>query len=178
MKEYGSNGEDSIIYWIKSLALYIGIALLVRFFIFNITLVDGISMNPTLADGDRLITEKISLYFNEPKKGDIVVINAPDNSKDHYIKRLIGLPGDKIDLIEGKLYINDIVQEEDYINSSETLPYTYDTSWIVPEGEIFVMGDNRNHSNDSRTFGTIAMDQVIGISIFRVYPFNRMGKLN
>ncbi|MDO5719068.1 MAG: signal peptidase I [Tissierellia bacterium] len=163
--------------FIKRLIIYIIIAVLIRVFIFNITSVKGSSMMPTLEDGDKILTQKLSLYFSSPKRGDIVVIHAPDKKYYNYIKRVIGLPGDRIEIIGGKLFVNDLLQIEDYISEDSTLPYTIENSWIVPENQIFVMGDNRGHSKDSRIFGTVNMKDIIGISFFRIYPIFKIGSL-
>lgn len=167
-----------IVSWFITLFFYMGVVLLIRIFIFNITAVDGLSMYPTLDHGDKLITQRVSLYFREAQPGEIVVIDAPDSEGDFYIKRVIGVEGDEISISNGDLYINGQIQEEDYINGNETEPnYFGQNHWLVPEDHVFVMGDNRGGSNDSRSFGPIHEDEVKGISEFRIYPFSKMGKL-
>lgn len=169
---------ESLLSWIMTLALYFAIALLLRHFVFNITMVKGSSMFPTLKDGDKLFTQKVSLYFQEPEKGDIVVLHAPDKSGDDYIKRVIAKAGDKVEIIDSKLYINGEKQDETYINGEMTNPiFTNQTEWTVPEGYLFVLGDNRGASNDSRAFGPIETESIAGISMFRLYPFDKFGSL-
>lgn len=171
-------GDESLGSWLRRLVIYIIIALLLRFFVFNITLVDGKSMYPTLDDGDRLITEKLSLNWRKVKRGDILVIHAPDKVNQNYIKRVVGIAGDHIELIDGKVYLNGEVLKENYIVDNPTFPYRGISSWDIQEGQVFVMGDNRGASNDSRSFGPIDEKEVMGVSIFRLFPFSKFGKLN
>lgn len=167
-----------IISWIASLFLYIGIALLIRMFIFNITAVDGLSMYPSLDNGDKLITQKVSLYYREPEVGEIVVLEAPSNPKDNYIKRVIAKEGDEVRIEDLRVYINGEEIDEPYINEGGTSPnIPEEDHWLVPEDHIFVMGDNRGASNDSRSFGPIHEDTIIGISEFRILPIAKFGKL-
>lgn len=165
--------------WLVTLAIYLLIALAIRYFIFNITAVDGLSMYPNLDDGDKLITQKVSLYYREPERGEIVVIQAPDADKGvFYIKRVVGLAGDTISLEGGDVYINGEKYEEDYLQGVETDPMiSGKDSWQVEEGQIFVMGDNRPSSKDSRIFGPVDVDSVIGISEVRILPINKITKL-
>lgn len=167
--------------WIKSVTFAIIVAVLINTFLFNSTYVLGNSMQPTLHEKDRLFSVKVSLLFKGPKRGDIVVIKAPDNEKKDYIKRVVAIEGDLVEIIEGRVYINRKLLEEDYIKeNSYTHIYNIDT-WEVGEGEVFVLGDNRekNASKDSRSFGTIDADSVKGITGFRYFPFdNRFGSLD
>ncbi|GAF63742.1 signal peptidase I [Alkalihalobacillus trypoxylicola] len=157
--------------WIKALFIALIIAFLVRYFLFAPIVVDGESMSPTLQNGDRMIVNKIGYSFLEPERFDIIVFHAP-GGKD-YIKRVIGLPGDKIEFRLDTLYINDEPIEEQYLEelkasySGETLTnnftlYDVTNELVVPEEHLFVMGDNRRHSKDSRDIGTIHYDEVIG----------------
>ncbi len=180
-KEYDINkskNDESLGSWLRRLVIYVIIALILRFFVFNITLVDGKSMFPTLDDGDRLITEKISLNWREVKRGDILVIHAPDKVNQNYIKRVVAVAGDRIELIDGKVYLNGEVLNEKYVVDNPTHPYRNISSWDIEEGQVFVMGDNRGASNDSRSFGPIDVNQVMGVSIFRLFPFSKFGILN
>lgn len=167
--------------WIKSIGTAIIIAVLIKSFIFNTTYVLGNSMYPTLHEKDRLFAIKVPLYFSGPGKGDVVVLEAPDNTDKDYIKRVIGLAGDKVEIIDGKVYVNDLIINEDYIDK-DSFTHIYDaSSWIVPPGQVFVLGDNREEgaSKDSRYFGTIPIDSIKGITGFRYFPFdNRFGKIH
>ena len=115
MNEDGKKGNTEAFEWIKSIALAIAIAFLIKTFVFNTTYVLGNSMYPTLLEKDRLFALKIPLYFGGPEIGDIVVLEAPDNPKKDYIKRVIATSGDKVEIIDGKVYINDEILDEDYI---------------------------------------------------------------
>ncbi len=185
-KELKENKEEKketnyVMDWIKSIAFAIIIALFIKTFLFNSTYVLGNSMYPTLEEEDRLFAVRFSLFFKGPERGDIVVIKAPDNPKKDYIKRVIGLEGDLVEILEGRVYLNEKLLEEDYIEEdSYTHIYNKDT-WVVPEGEVFLLGDNRDKdaSKDSRSFGTIDVKDVKGITGFRYYPMNdRFGSLD
>ena len=129
--------------------------LVLRFVAFR-SVVQGDSMNATLQNGDNLVVERVSYYFHEPRRYDIVVFRVPDDERkrEHYIKRVIGLPGETVEISGGKVWIDGAVLEDD-VYGKEAIhgdcgPVT------VPEGEVFVLGDNRNDSNDSRRIGTIS----------------------
>lgn len=172
--------KNETVEWIKSIVLAIVVAILIKSFIFNTTYVLGSSMYPTLHEKDRLFTNKIVLYFSAPNIGDIVVLKAPDNPSKDYIKRVVGLPGDKVEIIDGKVYLNDNVLNEYYLEEG-AYTYTYDeTQWQIPEGHVFVLGDNRAEgaSKDSRYFGCIPIDSIKGKANFRYFPFDsRFGVL-
>lgn len=167
--------------WIKSIVTAVVIAVLIKTFIFNTTYVLGYSMYPTLHERDRLFSLKIPLYFDGPERGDVIVLKAPDNTNKDYIKRVIGIAGDRVEIIDGKVYVNDHILEEDYIDN-DSYTHTYnESSWAVPPGEVFVLGDNREEgaSKDSRYFGCISVKSVKGITGFRYYPFDdRFGKIH
>lgn len=173
--------KNESIEWIKSIAAAILIAFFIKTFIFNTTYVLGNSMYPTLHEKDRLFANKISLYFSSLSKGDIVIIEAPDSPKKDYIKRIIALEGDTVEIKSGKVYVNGNLLEEDYLEK-DSYTHVYDKGyWEIPEGHIFVLGDNRDEgaSKDSRYFGYIPEESVKGITGFRYFPINnRFGKVN
>jgi signal peptidase I len=160
----------------KSILIAIIAAFLIITFVFETVSVDGHSMDPTLNNKDRLIVEKVSYYFRAPKPGDIVVIKYPANPSEKFIKRVIAVGGDKVRIDNGKLYINDKLQNESYILEPMIGNYNEVT---VPENTIFVMGDNRNNSRDSRftDVGFVSYKLVVGRAVFRLFPFTRMGTL-
>ncbi len=166
--------------WIRSIGIAIVIAFFIKTFIFNSTYVLGNSMYPTLHEKDRLFAVKLTLYFSEPNRGDIIVLEAPDDPKKDYIKRVIGIGGDKVQIRDGKVYLNDELLVEDYLDEdSFTMVYNVDT-WVVPDGHVYVLGDNRDEgaSKDSRYFGCVSIDSVKGITEFRYYPFDEgFGKI-
>lgn len=167
--------------WAKSIAIAVAIGLFIKTFIFNTTYVDGHSMNPTLHNGDRLITAKIVYYFGEPEVGDIVVLNAPDRDDADYIKRIIGAPGDEILIQDGKIYRNGTALEEPYIEKDIHTygEYVEGETIKVPEDKYFVVGDNRvrGASKDSRYFKSVDKELIKSKAVFRYYPFNNMGSV-
>jgi signal peptidase I len=137
-------------------------------------------MIPTLDIGDRLVVEKVSYHFNPPTTGDIIVFEPPEilqlqgYTKDQaFIKRIIGLPGQTIDIKNGVVYIDDRPLEEDYI--TELPDYLWQGPVKIPEDQYFVMGDNRNNSNDSHIWGFLPKENIIGRAVFRFWPFERIG---
>ncbi|WP_130806606.1 signal peptidase I [Senegalia massiliensis] len=164
--------------WIKSILFAVVIAIIIKTFIFNTTYVLGNSMYPTLHEKDRLFTNKIIYIVDEPKRGDIVVLHAPDEMNKDYIKRVIGVEGDIVQIKNGYVYLNGEKLNEKYIAPNS---YTNEELKIeVGKDEVFVLGDNRlkNASKDSRYFGTVNIDEITGKAFFRYYPFNdRFGTL-
>ena len=142
------------------------IALAIHFFLAQATRVEGYSMEPTLYGHQRLIIEKISYRFHNPQRGDIVVIRVP-GFDELLIKRIIGLPGETLKIKDGIVYIDGEPLDEPYINGPARGNYGPIT---VPQGYIFVMGDNRNNSNDSRSFGPVAIDNIVGHAWMRYWP--------
>ena len=152
----------------------------INIFIFGITTVSGDSMNPTLKNKDRLLLKKYGATLQTEKynRGDIVVFKSPlEDDKRLFIKRILGIQGDKINILDGKVFVNDKYIEESYVElGSYTEGLLYGKDFIVAEGEIFVLGDNRlsGKSNDSRSFGSISIEKVKGKVVFRVFPFNKL----
>lgn len=150
---------------------------ILRSFVVEARQIPSGSMIPTLQIGDRLLVDKITYKFGELHRKDIIVFAPPPEAqvgeqKNDYIKRIIGLPGDEIQVNNGKVYLNGKELVEPYINQPPT--YNYGPS-IVPEGELFVMGDNRNNSFDSHAWGFLPQNNVKGRAFFRFWPPNRMG---
>lgn len=165
-----------ILEWAKSILIAVVLALLIKTFIVEPTRIQGSSMNMTLKNDDRVIVNKIGMKFKALERGDIIVMKY-DNTHD-YIKRVIGLPGEYIQVIDGKVYINGKVYNEDYIYGESTQAIN-GSEWKLGKNEFFVMGDNRTPggSTDSRVFGPIKLDQIKGVAVYRFYPFNSMGVL-
>lgn len=180
MGENKKNDKGEKMEWIKSILLAIVVAMLIKTFIFNTTYVLGNSMYPTLYEKDRLFANKISLYFEGPKRGEIIVLEAPDVDNKDYIKRVIGIEGDTIAVIDGEVYLNGELLEEDYIGKEVYTTIYGDNYWEIPEGHVFVLGDNRDEgaSKDSRFFGPVSEDLIKGITNFRYFPLDEnFGKL-
>lgn len=169
--------KNEIWEWIKALLIAIILAFIIRAFFFAPIVVDGKSMEPTLQNQDRMIVTKIG----EPKRFDIVVFHAPDGTD--YIKRVIGLPGDRIEYKNDILYINGKAYDEPYLDKykselkdggtltdSFTLKETAVGKDVVPEGDLFVMGDNRRWSKDSRKIGAIPLEKVVGTTNIVYFP--------
>ena len=160
-------------------AIALCLALLIRTFIAEPRYIPSDSMLPTLYTGDRLVIEKVSYKFHPPETGDIIVFQPPlelqrrGYPKDQaFIKRVIGEPGEVISVAKGKVYLNGQPLQEDYIAEPPNLPFQAVT---VPEDQYFVMGDNRNDSNDSRYWGFLPRKNIIGRATFRFWPFDRIG---
>ena len=168
--------------WTKALLIAFAIAAVIRYFLFTPIAVDGESMMPTLEDGDRMIVNKIGYKIGEPDRFDIVVFHAPEQK--NYIKRVIGLPGDTLEYKDDQLYINGEPIDEPYLDAYKaqitegtlTEDFTLEDLGIengeVPEGHIFVMGDNRRYSKDSRHIGVIDQKEIIGNTSLIFWPFS------
>lgn len=175
VREEDSNKTNETWEWIKALAIAVIIAVGIRYLLFSPIVVDGESMMPTLQDRERMIVNKIVYFIGEPERGDIIVFHATE-SKD-WIKRVIGLPGDKIEMKNDVLYINDEVVEEPYLVSSKfniSGVLTDDFSEVVPEDHLFVLGDNRRNSRDSRWIGSIPIEDVVGRADVVFWPIQNI----
>jgi signal peptidase I len=203
MEEIMKN-EKKILREIGSWVAVIVVALFLSLFIDSTVIakaeVEQSSMENTLFEGQQLIVSKLSYAFDEPKRGDIIIFleneekgNVIDTfirslkgrfsssdeiaaEQERLVKRVIGVPGDEIDIQDGSVFINGEKLEESYANG-ETLPGNIELPITVEEDELFVIGDNREVSRDSRDFGPIDVKQVEGKAVFRIHPFNKMGKV-
>ncbi len=141
------------------------------------TVVSGSSMEDTLQHGNYLIVNRLAYKFGEPARGDIIVLNSGMEEHELWIKRVIGLPGDVIETDGKTLYINGAKATEPYIKRG-TVSQGDLRTWTVPEGAVFVMGDNRNHSDDSReTLGFVEDDAIVGKAVLRLWPPDSIGKI-
>ncbi|MCJ7715316.1 MAG: signal peptidase I [Anaerolineales bacterium] len=136
--------------------------------------IDGSSMEPNLHHGEFVIVSKINYRIGEPARGDVVVFDFPRNITEEYIKRVIGLPGEHIRVEDGILYINGIMLSEPYLN----LVPQYEGEWVVAEDTLFVLGDNRNNSSDSHTWGLVPLNNVIGEALLVYWPPDSWGLIN
>lgn len=136
--------------------------------------VDGFSMRPTLEDGEFILVNRLAYKFGEPKRGEIIVFRSPVVPDEDLIKRVIGLPGDEVEIHDGQVYINGSLLDEPYIAASPV----YSGRWQVVAGYLFVLGDNRNDSSDSHSWGLVPLPNVIGRSILIYWPFDEWGILN
>jgi len=128
--------------------------------------VDGFSMRPTLEDGEFVLVNKMSYRLGAVQRGDIIVFHFPLNPKEELIKRVIGLPGDRVSVQNHQVYINGQMLNEPYIAQAPI----YTGEWTVLDGQLFVMGDNRNNSNDSKDWGLLPAENVVGKAILIYWP--------
>lgn len=170
-----SLGEE-IRSWIVSISLAIVLALLIRYFIVELYLVDGPSMRPTLQNSERLVVNKFIYRFRSPERGEILVFRYPRDPSRDFIKRVIAIPGDTIEIKGGQVYVNSTLLDEPYILSQTRGNYPLAT---VPEGHIFVMGDNRNNSEDSRfaDVGFVPFDLIKGKAMLIFWPVDQFKTL-
>lgn len=136
--------------------------------------VDGSSMEPTLHSGEFVIVNKLSYTIGQPHRGDVIIFHFPQDTTQEYIKRVIGLPGDRVAVKNGEVRVNDRAIDEPYIAA----PPIYETELTVPEDSLFVLGDNRNNSSDSHNWGTVPMDFVVGKAVFVYWPPNSWGTID
>ena len=135
--------------------------------------VDGFSMEPTLHNGEFVIVNKLAYQLGDPTHADVIVFRYPRDPDQEYIKRVIGLPGDRVRIINGQVYVNDKLIEEPYIAAAPR----YQSEWVVPDNSLFVLGDNRNNSSDSHNWGPVPMEYVIGRALFVYWPPESWGFL-
>jgi signal peptidase I len=171
------------VWWENAQILFVAIilALLVRAFVAEPRYIPSDSMYPTLEIGDRLVVEKISYYFHAPEPGEIVVFDPPPQlqrqgyAKDQaFIKRIVAIPGQTIEVRDGTVYVDRQPLTEPYI--AEPPAYTM-TAVQVPENTVFVMGDNRNNSNDSHVWGFLPQQNIIGHAWLRFFPYTKIGRV-
>ncbi len=164
---------------VKEPILAILAALLISCFMMSHTQVPTESMMSTINPGDHLIVDRLTYYYRDPLRGEIVVF---EHEGKHLIKRVIGQPGDCIDIVDGKVYLNgNLLDETTYLNEvGVTYPFSNSTikfPYIVPEGCYFVLGDNRRNSNDSRVFGAISRNVIIAKAGYRIFPIEEIGMI-
>jgi signal peptidase I len=193
-----SKSSDQESWWLEA-AKTVGLSLLLAFgirsYVAEARYIPSGSMEPTLQVNDRLIIEKISYYFHKPQRGDIVVFNPTktlrsQGFKDAFIKRVIGVPGDRVALEQGKVYVNSHQLSEAYVANSdptsvetcaqgtqEGIPAFLAQPETIPEGKFLVLGDNRSNSYDGRCWGLVSKDDIVGRASFRFWPIDRTGTL-
>jgi len=164
----------------KTIGLSVFLAIGIRSFVAEARYIPSGSMEPTLQINDRLIIDKISYNFRQPQRGDIVVFSPTEalkqqNFKDAFIKRVIGLPGETVEVKGGRVYVNGQILREQYIEEEPEYSYGPVT---VPEDNYLVLGDNRNNSYDSHFWGFVPRENIIGRAIVRFWPLNRVGEVD
>lgn len=168
--------KKEILSWIGCFVVAIAAALFIVTFIGQRVEVDGRSMEPTLEDRDNLICDKLSYRFSKPERYDIVIIYPDEEKSKRWIKRIIGLPGEEVRIdAEGTIYINGEPLEESYGKEVIEDPGLAFETVKLGEDEYWVMGDNRNHSSDSRVIGPVPKSRILGKAFVRIFPFNKFG---
>jgi signal peptidase I len=171
-----AGGKSGLAAWCDELARTflpaIAIVLTINLFLAQPRTVHGDSMEPNLHEKQRVIVDLVSYRFRDPQRGEIIVLKLPNSHSDPLIKRVVGLPGDTIEITNGQVYINDELLTEPYV-TQDTPGYVQ--RQIVPEEHLFVLGDNRGASNDSRYFGMVAYEDVLGRAWVRYWPLDEIG---
>jgi signal peptidase I len=157
---------------VETIVLTLLIYFLVRTFLFENYRVVGHSMLPTLQEEQFLVVSKLTYRLREPERGDIIVFHHPQGGDRKLIKRVIALPGEEVEISKGQVYIDGQRLDESYL---DTLGRTSRPPSLIAEGEYFVMGDNRNNSSDSRSWGTLSRDSIVGMSLVSYWPPNLWG---
>jgi len=152
----------------------------IRYFLFQPFFVRGQSMQPSFQDGDYLIIDELSYRFSEIKRGDVVVFKYPNNPSHRYIKRIIGLPGESVEVKSGSVMVysedgKQVLDEKEYLSSDTKTPGQ--TRVFLDENEYFVLGDNRGLSSDSRSWGALNREYIIGKVFIRAWPFTALAKI-
>lgn len=161
--------QNEWIEWTKAIIIALLLAFILRTFVFATSIVEGDSMYPSLEDGERIVFNKLVYIISKPERGDIIIIQQPEK---HYVKRIIGLPNETIEMKDHTLYIDGKKVESDYVDDFESKLTGNFGPITLPEDNYFVMGDNRAISKDSRNgLGLIDRSDIIGRSEFVVYPF-------
>ncbi len=188
-KVAATSWQRELFEWVKVIVIAVVIAFLLKTFVMTLARVDGRSMEPTLHNADRMYVNKL---FYKPERGDVVIIKSKKTNEKFWIKRVIAVEGDTlfIDFTNGDVYVNDEIIDEPYIKEP-TLSFgnyvnrlmsngefTRENPLTIPEGEVFVMGDNRNNSSDSRVIGPVSVEDVEGHAVFRFWPLNKTGNFD
>lgn len=158
--------------WLETILVALVLALILRTFVIQPYEVHLSSMHPTLEEGDFILVNKLAFKFGKPSRGDVVVFLPPVQTEKDYVKRVIGLPGETVDIKDGKVFINGVALEEPYaLGTTSGGKYNHIQ---VPENTVFVMGDNRMNSSDSRTFGPVSIASLEGKTILLFWPISRL----
>lgn len=163
--------------WVRDVVISVVIAAIVIVFLYQPVKVEGTSMMPWLTDQERIFVNKFVYRFGEIHRGDIVVFWFPLDPSKSYIKRVIGLPGDTVEVVDGTVYVNGQPIEEDYVPEQYRDRMSYPTKTVEPD-HYYVLGDHRNASNDSRTWGTVERKRIYGKAVFVYWPLEKFGVLH
>ncbi|MBU1203390.1 signal peptidase I [Patescibacteria group bacterium] len=186
LSHFSENDEEPSISWAKKFAILIfevvkvvlislAIILPIRLFLVQPFYVEGASMEPNFYQNEYLVIDEISYRFNSPQRGEVIILKDPRNTRAYFIKRVIGLPGEEVELKAGRVYINDKILEESYIANFSSDDHPKITLGL---DEYFAMGDNRVNSLDSRQLGPIQKSGIVGRVWFRGWPLDRLNTFN
>ncbi len=165
------NTHSQVLDYIIETAKTLLLAFLLYFVISMVTdrvRVENISMQPTLYEGQLLVVSKLAYQWGEPMRGDIIVFHHTQQPPEDYIKRIVGLPGDHVEIYDGQVTVNGTLISEPYLADV----VAYSGTWDVPADSLFVLGDNRNRSSDSHAWGFVPLDSVVGRAVLRYWPLN------
>lgn len=162
--------------WTRDLAVALGLALVIIIFLYQPVKVEGTSMAPLLSDQERIFINKFVYRFEPIDRGDVIVFWYPLDRSKSFIKRVIGLPGETLEIRSGHLYVNGKELEEEYVPASYFDGASY-PPLRIPDDEYFVMGDHRDSSNDSRMFGPVPRQFIYGKAVFAYWPVDHFGSL-
>ena len=162
--------------WTRDLAVALGLAIVIMIFLYQPVKVEGTSMNPLLSDQERIFINKFVYRFEPIERGDVVVFWYPLDRSKSFIKRVVGLPGETIEIRSGNVYVNDRELANQYVPKSYLDGSNYGPRRI-PQGDYFVMGDHRDSSNDSRVFGPVPQRFIYGKAVFAYWPVDHFGSL-
>ncbi len=169
---------------IKTVVVVLVFALLIRYFLVQPFVVDGSSMRPSFHDHEYLLVEKLNFIFHHPQRGEVIVFKYPLNPSFNYIKRVIGVPGDRVVISKGKVTIynnqnsSGLVLKEPYLDPGQSTTLNGDAAehtWLVDQNSYFVLGDNRDHSDDSRSWGFVPAHSIVGKVWLTIYPPHDFG---
>ena len=180
-EQTGKNGKKKMnpfLEWVVIIAIALAAALFINYVIIINSVVPSGSMESTIMTNSRMMGLRVTYWFSDPQQGDIIVFKYPDDPSQNFVKRVIGTPGDTVEIIGGVTYVNGEKLEEPYLN--ETPAVRNFGPYVVPEDSYFVMGDNRNNSHDSRfwTNTYVPRSSVLGKALFVYWPLNRIGALH
>ena len=179
--EMGSSARPSFLRWLAELVLMIGLAFIlaavVRTFVVQPFMIPTTSMVPTIEIGERVLANKFIYRFEEPQAGDVVVFDDPTGTVQTLIKRVIAIGGQTVDLVDGKVVVDGVPLDEPYTYGKPSEPGPVALPYTVPEGSVWVMGDNRTNSADSRWFEAVPLDRVRGKAFVRYWPLSRIDTL-
>jgi len=168
---------SEIRWWVRDIFFAVGTAIMIVVFLYQPVKVEGTSMLPELRDQERIFVNKFVYRIENITRKDIVVFWYPRDPSKSYIKRIIGMPGDTVEILDGAVYVNEQLLSEPYVDSRFIDHRSYPPVFVEP-GHYYVLGDHRNQSNDSRMWGLVPAKYIYGKAVFRYWPVNKIGSLD